>query len=197
MESMSEISETNPNVLQGCVERVSEFEKRLLSAFQDPNLQPKTPSAFAPISAIRKRIDTFESLETSGISRESKLPPVPLPMFDGSDLDNFLKRWNRWLRLCGLKQAPDEAKLDWLIEACTPKVQKLVESVVETESTLHQVLLKIDKLYPKLENDITLRANLENIPQLPPVPEPAQVAQLLVEFDKILARMSSGAMSEQ
>ncbi len=148
-------------------------------------------SVFAPVSTIRKRIDSFCASKSSGSSPESfsqsKLPPVTLPTFNGSDLDIFLKRWQRWLRLCGLEHAPDQAKLDWLIEACTPRVLNLVEKVVEENNNLHQVLCKREELFPKLENDITLRSSLEKIPQLPASPEPNQVAQLLVEFEEILA----------
>ena len=86
----------------------------------------------------------MKNSEFPEVSLPSKLPLVPLPIFDGNGLDNFLKNWQRWLRLCGIMQANDQAKVDWLIEACSPKVQQLVENVVEdSQGSLQKVLLKL------------------------------------------------------
>jgi hypothetical protein len=55
----------------------------------------------------------------------------------------------------------------------------------------------MESLFPKLKNDISLRANLEKLSQLPQSPEPALVAQLFVEMEELFSRMSAGSMSDQ
>ncbi len=197
---MTEISEPTSSTIVELEQKLKDLETRFLGTLSDQS-SVNPSSAFAPISTIRKRIESFQVEDPHGPPKEtlqSELPPVTLPTFDGSDLDYCLKRWHRWLRLCGLVQAPDQAKLDWLVEACTPKVQKLVEKVVEdSNNNLHHVLLKLEELFPRLENDITIRGNLEKIPQLPANPEPSQVAQLFIDFEENLSRLSKDAMSEQ
>ena len=89
-------------------------------------------------------------------------------------------------------------KTNWLIDSCTLKVKKFVEKLVDkSPEDLLSVLQKIEMLFPKLENDITLRSLLEKAPRLPAKPDPAAVAQLFVEFEEILARLSPEAMSDQ
>ncbi len=50
-------------------------------------------SPFTPHSSLEKRIRKFkETLSSDTRSMVSaKLPPVPLPVFDGTDLESFLK----------------------------------------------------------------------------------------------------------
>ena len=131
------------------------------------------------------------------MSSTTKLPSLPLPTFDGSDLEAFLKSWERWLQLCGLLQVGDEMKKAWLIEASTPKVKKIVESLCESNETLFDVLQKLETLFPKLKNDLTIRVHLEKIASLPPTPDPSQVAQLCLELEENFAKLSDGAISEQ
>ena len=159
-------------------------------------------SPFAPQSSIKKRIDSFQSGNFSSTSdlREnvsSKLPAVPLPTFDGSDSDAFLKEFDRWMRLTGMHSSSVQMQLDWLVQACTPKVKKLVEKVVEEQGNFVDVLRKLEDLFPKLENDISLRSLLDKLPQLASSPDPATVAQLFVEMEEIFIRMSPGCLSDQ
>ena len=73
-------------------------------------------------------------------------------------------------------------------------MEKLVE---ETPENLIEVLHKMESLFPRVENDFTLRNLLDKIAVLSASPEPAAVAQWLVEFEEIVSRLSKGAMSEQ
>ena len=195
---------------------ISELEARLkeleLRYLGPPSEKSVTSNPFAPVSSLAKRISKFRSVPSPSAqnveeiatssqpkitSSSTKLPLLPLPNFDGSDYEGFLKSWERWLRISGVENCEDRLKMDWLVEACTPKVRKLVEKVVEENPTdLVLVLERLELLFPKLENDLTLRIALDKIPQIGASPEPAMVAQLFVELEDILARMSFGAISE-
>jgi len=172
-----------------------------LEVFTQTSASLKSVEGLAPISGNRSRVQKF----LSGLANEEnsggtspKLPAARLPLFDGSDLDIFLKDFERFLRLTGLGQAPEKLKLDWLIEACSPKVKRLVEKACEEMHwSLSGTLQQLEKLFPKIENDLTVRASLEKLVALPQSPEPAAVAQLFLEMDELMAHLSEKAMSDQ
>jgi hypothetical protein len=193
----------SPSTVDEIANRLRELELRYLPSASSTKTTSSSP--FAPVSSLRQRIQSFQvdrtPVQPQITDRKdvlSRLPPVTLPTFDGSDLDTFLKDWQRWLRLSGVCESSEQVKLDWLLESCTPKVKKLVEKVIdESKVSLIEVLLKLETLFPRLENDITLRSLLDKLPQLPISPEPAAVAQLLVEIEELLARLSENTMSYQ
>jgi hypothetical protein len=160
-----------------------------------------TMSPFAPVSSITKRIQNFEAsileARNSNLHAQTKLPSLSVPTFDGSDLEAFLKEFQRWMRLSGVDASTEKVQLDWLLQACTPKVKRLVEKVVEEKVYMGDVLRTLEDLYPKLENDISLRSSIEKVPSLPANPDPAIVAQLFLELEELFARMTKGSMSDQ
>ena len=97
---------------------------------------------FTPMSSIKKQIQKFElGLHIGKEGREhvqTKLPPVSVPVFDG-DLETFLKEFERWLRITGVFECSEQVQLDWLIQACTPKVKKnLLKKSWKRKVTLFQ-----------------------------------------------------------
>ena len=116
----------------------------------------KAYNPFAPISACKSRIERFKSLFPENAERrdqkEMKLPAVKLPSFDGSDLETFLKDFERWMRLSGCLETSDKFKIDWLVEACSLKVKRLIEKFIE-EKKIDQipVLSQIEILFSRLE----------------------------------------------
>jgi hypothetical protein len=73
-------------------------------------------------------------------------------------------------------------------------VRKPAEKVVEAQN---EIITVLEDLFPKLENDISLRSLVEKLPQLTANPDPAAVAQLFVEVEEIFTRMSPGSLSDQ
>ena len=63
--------------------------------------------------------------------------------------------------------------------------------------SLKIVLQEMAKLFPKLENDLTLRAKLEKGAPFPYSPDPPVVSQLFIDLEDLFSRMSPLAMSEQ
>ena len=61
------------------------------------------------------------------------------------------------MRISGLLGATNELQVDWLILACAPKIRKIVEKVALEEKQLGAILRKIEILFPKIENDLSLR----------------------------------------
>ena len=220
---MSEhLSESERNEMRELIKRLQELEVKSTSStvsespFQQTETIDRLISKFVPIPKLEipKVSEILKSREseigppeetvitTRSVSSKppptTKLPTIDLPKFDGNDFEEFLKRWHRWLRLSGLQAETDQSKCDWLIEACVPKVRKLVETVADQhDCDLIRVLKSLSNLYPKLENDLTLRARLEKITPLPANPDPELVAQLTLEIQEVFVRLSPTAMSDQ
>lgn len=194
------------DTLETTIEEMERKLKILEDQFIGSTASSSSKSPFQPLTSLRRRIEALKGSDSEETARSitttavaaSRLPAVNLPSFDGSDLETFLKEFSRWLRLTGLTNAQDTVKCDWLIQACTIKVKKILEKLVDdTNNEFSKVLDKMEVLFPRLENDISLREALKRIPQLPREPEPQQVAQLLLEFEDIIARMSPEALGEQ
>ena len=130
-------------------------------------------------------------------SHSVKLPTITCTPFQGTDLDEWIEEYSRWMRLTGVQNEPKHVKTDLLIENCGPKVRPLIKKLVLEIEDFQQVIVHMGKLFPKMENDLTLRQKLDRIPPLPSMPEPQHVAQLCIEMDEIFGKLSEGAMSDQ
>jgi hypothetical protein len=180
----------------------TETVERLIAKFAPPLEIPKVPVIDVP-ETDPDNPEPIAQTSRSIIPKPqhaptTKLPSIDLPKFDGSDFEEFLKRYERWLRLSGLRNENDQVKCDWLIEACVPKIRRLVETIVDQhDSDLVAVLKALTGLFPKLENDLTLRARLEKLSPLPSNPDPESVAQLILEISEVFSRLSATAISDQ
>ena len=180
--------------------KMMELEKRFLgTSFHD------SPTPFAPRSTIESKIakiskkhdDSEKSEKDSEQKVSTKLPMVKLPEFSGADFEEFLDDFQRWLRMTNVMNEPNETKMDWLLEACNGKTRPIVKKLIQESISLDQVLHAMSKLFPKLDNDLTLRSKLDKIQTLQHNCEPSQVAQLFLEMEELMGRMSKSAMSDQ
>jgi hypothetical protein len=88
--------------------------------------------------------------------------------------------------------------MDWLLACVHDKaLHALVEKVADQSVSFGEFLSKLELLFPKLENDATIRQKLFEVPPLHREPSPQQVAQCLQDLDALLARLSPYALSEQ
>ena len=158
------------------------------------------PNPFTPVSTLSRQIAELEGLGARLSVAEpcsAKLPAMPLPNFDGIDLDIFLVDFARWLRLSGLSQASQSTQIDWFVTCCSPKVKKIAEKIAGECTSLKQVLLKLESIFPKLENDLSLRAQIEKLTPLSASPDPANVAQLILDIASVFTKMTENSISDQ
>ena len=113
--------------------------------------------------------------------------------FDGGDLDTWCRGWEKWLRMVGLSGADDRTKRDWLEKSMPAKTKRIIEMLPDTLS-LTEVLARVNLLHPSLHNDLSTRAKLAEIPQLPTKPKPQQVPSLLLELHHACPQLSPGSM---
>jgi hypothetical protein len=192
------MSEQNTTI-EELQQKLEDLESRYLGSQLRQKLEstPFTPrsTVTSKIASISKRQERDEETDSKV---QTKLPMIKIPEFQGIDLEDFLDDFERWLRLTGLQNEPPQTKLDWLIEACQGKTKPIVKKLIkETNWDLEVVLQGMSKLFPKLENDLTLRNKLDKIPALQYNCEPHQVAQLFLELEELLNKMSTGSMSDQ
>ena len=72
----------------------------------------------------------------------------------------------------------------------------MFENLCESK-TFSEVLEIMASLYPKLDSDLTVRADLEKVAILPYQPEPAMLALLFLDREEKFAKLTPNAISEQ
>ena len=91
-------------------QKMKELELRYLGTDGSDKSQSEGP--FRPINTLRKRIEAFRPKDPQQNAVQTKLPPLPLPIFDGTDLEAFLKEFERWMELSGVDHSSEPLQLD-------------------------------------------------------------------------------------
>ena len=121
---------------------------------------------------------------------------VNLPEFTGKDLSEFAENFGRFLRLTGQTHASGRVKCDLLLQCCKPKyLEKQVRQIVTNSATFADVLVALERQYPTYETDLSIRAEIQNLPVLPNNPKPGRVSELLADLDHWAGRLTPGSYS--
>ena len=116
--------------------------------------------------------------------------------FTGKDLREFAENFGRFLRLTGQTHASGRVKCDLLLQCCKTKyLEKQVKQIVTKSATFADVLVAWERQYPTYENDLSIRAEIQNLPMLPNNPKPGRVSELLADLDHWAGRLTPGSYS--
>ena len=119
---------------------------------------------------------------------------VNLPEFTGKDLSEFAENFGRFLRLTGQTHASGRVKCDLLLQCCKTKyLEKQVRQIVTNSATFADVLVALERQYPTYETDLSIRAEIQNLPVLPNNPKPGRVSELLADLDHWAGRLTPGS----
>ena len=118
---------------------------------------------------------------------------VNLPEFTGKDLSEFAENFGRFLRLTGQTHASGRVKCDLLLQCCKTKyLEKQVRQIVTNSATFADVLVALERQYPTYETDLSIRAEIQNLPVLRNNPKPGRVSELLADLDHWAGRLTPG-----
>ena len=121
---------------------------------------------------------------------------VNLPELTGKDLSEFAESCGRFLRLTGQTQASGRVKCDLLLQCCKTKyLEKQVKQIVTKSATFADVLVALERQYPTYETNLSIRAEIQNLPMLPNNPKPGRVSELLADLDHWAGRLTPGSYS--
>ena len=121
---------------------------------------------------------------------------VNLPEFTGKDLSEFAENFGWFLRLTGQTHASGRVKCDLLLQCCKTKyLEKQVRQIVTNSATFANVLVALERQYPTYETDLSIRAEIQNLPVLPNNPKPGRVSELLADLDHWAGRLTPGSYS--
>ena len=141
-----------------------------------------------------KRPEGRRSQEAKAIAT-SKIV-VNLPEFTGKDLSESAENFGRFLRLTGQTHASGRVKCDLLLQCCKTKyLEKQVKQIVTKSATFADVLVALERQYPTYETDLSIRAEIQNLPVLPNNPKPGRVSELLPDLDHWAGRLTPGSYS--
>ena len=119
-----------------------------------------------------------------------------LPEFTGKDLSEFAENFGPFLRLTGQTHASGRVKCDLLLQCCkTEYLEKQVKQIVTKSATFADVLVALERQYPTYETDLSIRAEIQNLPMLPNNPKPGRVSELLADLDHWAGRLTPGSYS--
>ncbi len=117
-----------------------------------------------------------------------------LPEFSGKALSVFAEWFARFLRLTGQTNASGRVKCDLLLQCCKNKyIEKQVKQVVTMSKTFADVLVRLERLYPTYETDLSIRSEIANLATLPANPEASQITELLGDFEHWVGRLTPGS----
>ena len=109
------------------------------------------------------------SQDTKAIATSKMM--VNLPEFTGKDLSEFAENFGRFLRLTGQTHASGRVKCDLLLQCCKTKyLEKQVKQIMTKSATFADVLVALERQYPTYETDLSIRAEIQNLPMLPTTP---------------------------
>ena len=134
-------------------------------------------------------------------SQEAKAIATPkivvnLPEFTGKDLSKFAENFGPFLRLTGQTHASGRVRCDLLLQCCKTKyLEKQVRQIVTNSATFADVLVALERQYPTYETDLSIRAEIQNLPVLPNNPKPGRVSELLADLDHWAGRLTPGSYS--
>ena len=121
---------------------------------------------------------------------------VNLPEFTDKDLSEFAENFRRFLRSTGQTHASGRVKCDLLLQCCKTKyLEKQVRQIVANSATFADVLVALERQYPTYETDLSIRAEIQNLPVLPNNPEPGMVSELMADLDHWAGRLTPGSYS--
>ena len=139
-----------------------------------------------------KRPEGRRSQEAKAIAT-SKIV-VNLPEFTGKDLSEFAENFGRFLRLTGQTHASGRVKCNLLLQCCKTKyLEKQVKQIVTKSATFADVLVALERQYPTYETDLSIRAEIQNLPVLPNNPKPGRVSELLADLDHWAGPLTPGS----
>ena len=121
---------------------------------------------------------------------------VNLHEFTGKDLSEFAENFGRFLRLTGETHTSGRVKCDLLLQCCkTSYLEKHVTQIVPNSATSADVLVAFERQYLTYETDLSIRAEIQNLPVLPNNPNLGRVSELLADLDHWAGRLTPGSYS--
>ena len=170
-------------------------------------MRPPAESAF-----VQRGVNAFERLKEScngnmGLTEwsddhdedktESSMK-MEIPAFEGKDVERFSLTFARYLLLTGKHQCKDKVKPALLIEGIKiPDLKLRAGNCLKKAKSLEDLFDRLQQLYPEIETDLSPRGELAKIGHLPADPKPAQIENLLNEWDKVFGKYTLNALSEQ
>ena len=97
---------------------------------------------------------------------------MELTKFDGLDFEAFLPL----APFTQVEHSDERTKLDWLVAASIGKSTIIVENLADDATTLIEALDRMATVFPKIENDLSVRQQLEKLPFLQYAPETQMAA---------------------
>ena len=122
---------------------------------------------------------------------------MEIPPFGGRNAEMYAEQFGRYLVLTGEAKAKDRVKGNLIVQGIKdPELQERVSKLLITATSV-DFLGTIQNLYPGLQTDLSILAEISKVYHLPYDPKPEQVVKLLETLERLFDKLNPGAMTEE
>ena len=116
---------------------------------------------------------------------------MELPEFDPKNLPKWADEFSEFLLLTGQQHADVRTKCTLIKKSCKKKFpQRQVKTAIRKSSNWGDFLKKLEQMYPVYKTDLSVRAEIEELPSLPEFPTAARISEFVAQLAEVMARMN-------
>lgn len=158
--------------------------------------RPKTldvPMAFAQATPKTLQLSTLDPLlAIASVPVPHGLPiaktklEMPLPTFTGSNLLVWLEEFLDHLLLTKQTNLSDEGKVTLILQCVkSPEIKKALKGIRKKSSSFGEFLQGMEKAFPHLQTDASIKKQIEEVKSLPLWPQPHEIIKLNTELSSL------------
>ena len=113
------------------------------------------------------------------------------PEFDPKNLPEWAEEFSGFLLLTGQRHADVQTKCTLMKKLCKNKfLQRQVKTAIRKSSSGGDFLQRLEQMYPVYETDLSVRTEIEELPQLPEFPTAARISEFVAQLEELMGRMN-------
>ena len=120
---------------------------------------------------------------------------IELPEFDPKNLPEWAEEFPEFLLLTGQQHADVRTKCTLIKKSCKKHfLQRQVKTAIRKSSSWGDFLKGLEQMYPVYETDLSVRAEIEELPPLPEFPTAARISELVAQLEELMGRMNPSSL---
>ena len=154
-------------------------------------------TAFATLTELCPAVNKYEWSDESEDDKTNTLK-IKIPPFDGRNVEKYAENFGRYLVLTGKTKAKDRVKANLIVQGIKDsELQERVSKLLKSATSFEYFLKKLQDLYPTLQMDLSILAEISKVSHLPYDPKPEQVVKLFQTLERLFDKLNPGVMTEE
>ena len=116
---------------------------------------------------------------------------IELPEFDPENLPEWAEEFSEFLLLRDQQHADVRTECTLISKSCKKIfLQRQVKNAIWKRSNWSDFVKRLEQMYPVYETDLSVRAEIEELPPLTEFPTAARMSQFLAQLEELMGRMN-------